>query len=130
MPGDKKADLAGPGISTYPEVEKILPRDYEAVLPPSERMKALFAIKEYVEKNLCPGAVRLQTGRGSLHGHAGGAQGLLPRPRPQCLCRPVGLGAGDVHGPAQPRIPPGRRQKDLEGYPGRRDICPGALPSA
>src|SRR4030066_1957796 len=53
MPGDKKADLAGPGISTYPEVEKILPRDYEAVLPPLERMKALFAIKEYVEKNLC-----------------------------------------------------------------------------
>ena len=25
---DKKADLAGPGISTYPEVEKILPADY------------------------------------------------------------------------------------------------------
>jgi aspartate--ammonia ligase len=53
MPGDKKADLAGPGISTYPEVEKILPRDYQAVLPPLERMKALFAIKEYIEKNLC-----------------------------------------------------------------------------
>jgi len=53
MPGDKKADLAGPGISTYPEVEKILPKDYKAVLPPLERMKALFAIKEYIEKNLC-----------------------------------------------------------------------------
>jgi aspartate--ammonia ligase len=53
MPGDKKADLAGPGISTYPEVEKILPRDYQAVLPPLERMEALFAIKEYIEKNLC-----------------------------------------------------------------------------
>ena len=53
MPGDKKADLAGPGISTYPEVEKILPRDYQAVLLPLERMKALFAIKEYIEKNLC-----------------------------------------------------------------------------
>ena len=53
MPGDKKADLAGPGISTYPEVEKILPRDYQAVLPPLERMKALFAVKDYIEKNLC-----------------------------------------------------------------------------
>jgi aspartate--ammonia ligase len=50
---DKKADLAGPGVSTYPEVEKILPTDYEAVLPPLERMKAVFEIKEYIEKNLC-----------------------------------------------------------------------------
>jgi aspartate--ammonia ligase len=53
MAGDKKADLAGPGISTYPEVDKILPKDYQAILPPLERMKALFAIKEYIEKNLC-----------------------------------------------------------------------------
>jgi aspartate--ammonia ligase len=53
MVGDKKADLAGPGISTYPEVEKILPTNYRAILPPRERMKALFAIKEYIEKNLC-----------------------------------------------------------------------------
>ncbi len=29
---DKKADLAGPGISTYPEVEKILPTDYKPLL--------------------------------------------------------------------------------------------------
>ena len=27
---DKKADLAGPGISTYEEVAKILPNDYRA----------------------------------------------------------------------------------------------------
>jgi aspartate--ammonia ligase len=53
MAGDKKADLAGPGISTYEEVEKLLPTDYQAILPPLERMKALFAIKEYIEKNLC-----------------------------------------------------------------------------
>jgi aspartate--ammonia ligase len=53
MTGDKKADLAGPGISTYDEVDKILPTDYEAALPPLERMRALFAIKEYIEKNLC-----------------------------------------------------------------------------
>ncbi len=53
MPGDKKADLAGPGISTYPEVDKILPNDYQAVLPPLERMEALFSVKEYIEKSLC-----------------------------------------------------------------------------
>ncbi|HVP35385.1 MAG TPA: aspartate--ammonia ligase [Terriglobales bacterium] len=50
---DKKADLAGPGIGNYEELEKILPSDYRALLPPMERMKALFAIKEYIEKNLC-----------------------------------------------------------------------------
>ena len=43
---DKKADLAGPGISTYEEVEKILPNDYEPLQPPLERMEALFEIKE------------------------------------------------------------------------------------
>ena len=50
---DKKADLAGPGISTYEEVEKILPNDYQPLLPPLERMNALYAIKDYIEKNLC-----------------------------------------------------------------------------
>ena len=29
---DKKADLAGPGISTYEEVAKILPTDYKPIL--------------------------------------------------------------------------------------------------
>ena len=53
MPIDKVADLAGPGISTYEEVDKILPNDYSAVLPPLERMEALYAIKDYIEKHLC-----------------------------------------------------------------------------
>lgn len=50
---DKTADLAGPGVSTYEEVEKILPADYKPVLTPMERMKALYAAKDYIEKNLC-----------------------------------------------------------------------------
>ena len=49
---DKKADLAGPGISTYEEVAKILPTDYQALLPPLKRMEALYMVKEYIEKNL------------------------------------------------------------------------------
>ncbi len=49
---DKKADLAGPGISTYEEVEKILPADYAPLLPPLKRMKALYMIKNYIEENL------------------------------------------------------------------------------
>jgi len=50
---NKQADLAGPGISTYTEVAKILPRDYEALLTPKETMKALFGVKQYIEENLC-----------------------------------------------------------------------------
>jgi len=50
---DKAADLAGPGVSTYEELEKVLPNDYEPLLPPKERMQALFAIKRYIEDNLC-----------------------------------------------------------------------------
>jgi aspartate--ammonia ligase len=50
---DKKADLAGPGISTYPEVAKVLPTDYHSVLTPMETMDALFASKAYIEEGLC-----------------------------------------------------------------------------
>jgi len=50
---NKQADLAGPGISTYEEVAKILPRDYDSLLTPKETMKALFGVKNYIEQNLC-----------------------------------------------------------------------------
>ncbi|MFV1959323.1 MAG: aspartate--ammonia ligase [Planctomycetota bacterium] len=49
---DKKADLAGPGISTYEEVEKILPTDYRPILSPMETMKALYELKRFVEDGL------------------------------------------------------------------------------
>ncbi|MCJ7786430.1 MAG: aspartate--ammonia ligase [Desulfobacterales bacterium] len=50
---DKKADLAGPGIGNYEDLEKILPNDYRSILTPKETMKALFAAKSYIEENLC-----------------------------------------------------------------------------
>lgn len=50
---DKTADLAGPGIGDYDRLEHELPDDYQPLLPPMERMKAVFAIKNYVETNLC-----------------------------------------------------------------------------
>ena len=53
MNKDKKADLAGPGIGNYDDLKKELPNDYEALLPPKERMKAVFAVKNYIEENLC-----------------------------------------------------------------------------
>jgi aspartate--ammonia ligase len=49
---DKKADLAGPGISTYPEVEKILPDNYKSILNKKDTQKAIYEIKDYIEKNL------------------------------------------------------------------------------
>ncbi len=50
---DKRADLAGPGISTYEEVAKILPAEYESLLSPMETMQALFEIKRFIEDGLC-----------------------------------------------------------------------------
>ena len=49
----KKADLAGPGIGDYDELEKILPRDYNPLLTPKETQKAIFHLKRYIEDNLC-----------------------------------------------------------------------------
>jgi len=50
---NKQADLAGPGISTYEEVAKVLPSNYDSLLTPKETMRALFGVKNYIEENLC-----------------------------------------------------------------------------
>ncbi len=50
---NKKADLAGPGIGSYDELEKILPQDYSSPLGPKETQRAIFAVKSYIEENLC-----------------------------------------------------------------------------
>jgi len=50
---DKKADLAGPGIGDYDELEKILPNDYSSLLTPKETQQAVYAAKNYIEENLC-----------------------------------------------------------------------------
>ena len=55
----KTQDLAGPGISTYEEVKKVLPNNYKALLPPLKRMKALYMIKDYIENGLAE-ALNLQ----------------------------------------------------------------------
>ncbi len=50
---DKKADLAGPGIGDYNELDKVLPRDYRSLLTPKETQQAIFQTKRYIEDNLC-----------------------------------------------------------------------------
>jgi len=49
----KRADLAGPGIGTYEEVEKVLPADYESLLNRRDTQKAIFAVKGAIEEGLC-----------------------------------------------------------------------------
>jgi aspartate--ammonia ligase len=50
---DKKADLAGPGIGNYQELDAILPRDYGSLLTPRETQQALYSMKNFIEENLC-----------------------------------------------------------------------------
>ena len=49
----KSADLAGPGIGDYAELEKILPQDYHPLLTARETQKAIFHLRRYIEDNLC-----------------------------------------------------------------------------
>jgi len=49
----KRADLAGPGIGSYDEIERVLPRDYHSLLSPRETQEAIFAAKRFIEDNLC-----------------------------------------------------------------------------
>jgi aspartate--ammonia ligase len=49
---DKQADLAGPGIGNYEDLEKVLPEDYSSILTPKETQHALYAAKHYIEDNL------------------------------------------------------------------------------
>ncbi|MGZ4416324.1 MAG: aspartate--ammonia ligase [Gaiellaceae bacterium] len=49
----KEADLAGPGIGDYTELEDVLPDDYVPLLSPQETMRALYAAKRLIEDRLC-----------------------------------------------------------------------------
>ena len=50
---DKRADLAGPGIGNYADVEKVLPQDYTSLLNPKETQIAITAVKRFIEDGLC-----------------------------------------------------------------------------
>ena len=49
----KRQDLAGPGIGDYSELEKVLPAGYDSLLTRKETQQAIFAVKNYIEQNLC-----------------------------------------------------------------------------
>ena len=50
---NKKTDLAGPGIGNYNQIKKILPKNYKSALDPIATQKAIFSVKNYIEKHLC-----------------------------------------------------------------------------
>ena len=50
---DKTADLAGPGIGNYADLERVLPDDYTPLLTPNETQRALAAVKRHIEDGLC-----------------------------------------------------------------------------
>lgn len=49
----KKADLVGPGIGNYRDLESVLPGDYESLLNRKDTQRAIFSMKRYIEDNLC-----------------------------------------------------------------------------
>ena len=49
----KQADLAGPGIGNYSELEQVLPNGYRSLLGRRDTQKAIFQVKRYIEDNLC-----------------------------------------------------------------------------
>jgi aspartate--ammonia ligase len=53
MTQDKQADLAGPGIGDYDELERLLPDDYDPLLSPRRTQQALFFAKNLIEEGLC-----------------------------------------------------------------------------
>lgn len=50
---EKKADLAGPGIGNYDDLEAILPTGYVSLLNPKDTQRAIFALKQRIEAGLC-----------------------------------------------------------------------------
>ena len=50
---DKRADLAGPGIGDYKELERVLPADYRSLLDRRETQQAIYLVKRYIADNLC-----------------------------------------------------------------------------
>jgi aspartate--ammonia ligase len=50
---DKRSDLAGPGIGNYDDLKRIIPDGYRSVLTPKQTQIAVFAVKDYIEENLC-----------------------------------------------------------------------------
>ncbi|HET9325991.1 MAG TPA: aspartate--ammonia ligase [Candidatus Eisenbacteria bacterium] len=53
MKTTKQADLAGPGIGTYEEIERVLPTGYASLLDRKQTQFALHELKRFIQDGLC-----------------------------------------------------------------------------
>ena len=50
---NKQAEVAGPGIGNYAELETLLPQNYQSLLGPKETQQAIMFVKDEIEARLC-----------------------------------------------------------------------------
>ena len=89
---DKTMDLAGPGIGNYEELAEVLPQDYNPLLTPRETQKALFAVKNYIEENLCKELNLMMVQVPLIVDKTSGVNDYLDRDGSRLLARPSGDG--------------------------------------
>ncbi len=75
----KEADLAGPGIGDYAQLERVLPSDYRALLGPKDTMRALYEAKRLIEEGLCRRLNLLQVQVPLIVDHSSGVNDYLDR---------------------------------------------------
>jgi aspartate--ammonia ligase len=75
----KRADLAGPGIGRYEDLEAVLPQGYDSLLTPRDTQRAIFAVKQYIEENLCRELNLLMVTVPLIVGADGGVNDMLDR---------------------------------------------------
>ncbi len=76
---DQRADLAGPGIGRYEDLEAVLPQGYDTLLTPRDTQRAIFAVKQYIEENLCRELNLLMVTVPLIVGADGGVNDMLDR---------------------------------------------------
>ena len=92
---DKKADLAGPGIGDYAELEKLLPQEYSSLLSPRDTQNAIYAVKDYIEENLCKELNLIRVSVPLIVDAESGVNDLLDRDESRS---PIGFHISNDHG--------------------------------
>ena len=85
---DKRADLAGPGIGDYKELEKILPQSYRSLLTPKETQQAIFQIEALHRRQPVQGT-QPDDGRSAADRRRGERRQRHARPRRLAHAHPV-----------------------------------------
>jgi len=76
---DRKSDLAGPGIGSYDELERILLQHYTPLLNPKEAQQALAAVENCLEENLSKELIPMRVEAPLIAGVESGVNDYLDR---------------------------------------------------